>query len=391
MLRKILCILAVLAMCTMVSAFAEEAPQPVTAEELAVLLETVRTEALAAVPLNDPAAEDAQSEDGTCFQYENALIYAEGTVLSADTPVNALVFEDSEGPVFRGTGIDTRLDELLAVIPVENRELAGSREEAVLFLQETEEGGFVYGRILRDGQRVQAVEYGEVLPEGEQYRRAAVTCRMQSGLVTSLRADGLNPSGGALMDSAHAEELLAELKELSGHDEYRAVASSVNGLELTPFDENDLIFDGFSYPALQPATLPGMPEQELIDNGDGTWLMRCDAESYEAVFRCDGQGENAEILSFTLLDDMTEGPRCVRLGDLFSDDFCRFRSGENEMAEDMTELLYGTEDTDSWGYADYNPEDMTLRYVTGTAAGVRVELLLKYENNILTEIILHTV
>ena len=128
----------------------------------------------------------------------------------------------------------------------------------------------------------------------------------------------------------------------------------------------------------------------MMEDEDGTWLMRCDEESWEAVFTCDEQGGNARILSLTLLDDTVEGPRGVMLGDLFSEDFCRFRSGENEMAEDMTEVLYGTENIAPWGFATYDPEDMTLRYVTDTAAGIEVELLLRYENNLLAEIILLT-
>ena len=96
------------------------------------------------------------------------------------------------------------------------------------------------------------------------------------------------------------------------------------------------------------------------------------------------------ILSFTILDDAFEGPRAVRIGDLFSDDFNRFRNGENEMTEAMTELLYGTEGTAPYGTASYDPADMNLRYVAGTPDGTQVELFLKYENGILSEIILHT-
>ena len=180
-------------------------------------------------------------------------------------------------------------------------------------------------------------------------------------------------------------------EKLSGQDEYKAVKFSQKGLELTAFDENDLVFDGFSYTAMQPATLPGNPETELIDNEDGTWLLCCDGDGYEAVFRCGEHGENAAILSFEIRDDGIEGPRCVRLGDLFSDDFCRFRSGENEMSEDMTELLYGTEGSASWGFASYDPEEMILRYVTETQSGLRVELILRYTEHYLTEIILQTV
>ena len=85
MMKKILCLAAVLALFAAVPAAAETA-QPVTAEELGVLLESVRTEALAAAPLNDPANEDAQSEDGTLFLYEVAWIYADAPALAARLP-----------------------------------------------------------------------------------------------------------------------------------------------------------------------------------------------------------------------------------------------------------------------------------------------------------------
>ena len=388
MMRKILCLLAALMLCAVFPAAAEE-PQPVTAAELDALLESVRTQALSSELLNDPSGEEAQSEDGTLFQYTFTRIYAAGTVLAEDTPFNAVVYEDSEGPVFRFIGIDSMLDELLAAFPNENTELAGTRDEALLFLRDTE-NGFVYGRILRSGQRVFAVEYGEVLPDGDGFRHSAATFTLQDGLVTSIRMDG--PGSGQL-DAALAGELRVELQELGSRDEYRAVKTSRNGKDLEPFNESDLVFDGFSYTAMQPSTLPGSPEQEMIDNEDGTWLMRCEGPGYEAVFSCDENGENATILSFSILDEETEGPRCVRLGDLFHEDFMRFRSEDNEMTEDMTELLYGEEDGEAWGFASYDPSagETGLRYVTTTKDGLKVQLILRYVESYLIEITLQTV
>ena len=388
MKRKIFCLLVVLAVCAVFPVTAEE-PQPVTMEELDARIESVRTQALASEPLNDPADEEAQSEDGTLFLYEIAKIYAAGTALAEDVALNTVVYEDSEGPVFRNLGIDSMLEELLAAFPNENAELAGTREEALLFLKDTEEGGFVYGRLLRDGQRAVAAEYGEVLPEGERFVRSAVTFTLLDGLVTSIRVDGRN---GGQMDSVRAGEIRAELQELGEHDEYRAVKTSRNGKDLEAFSEDDLVFSGFSYTAIQPATLPGEPERELIDNEDGTWLMRCEGPGYEAVFNCDENGDNAKILSFSILDEDTEGPRCVRLGDLFHEDFMRFRSEDNEMTEDMTELLYGEEGGENWGFASYDPSDgeTSLRYVTTTKNGLQVQLILCFVENYLTEIMLQT-
>ena len=389
MKKTILCLLTALMLCIAGFAPAEDAA-PVTAEEMQSFAEIIRGVALGGEVLNDPTAEEAQSEDGTYFQYIIARVYADGTTFTADTPINALVFEDSEGKLFRDTGIDSLTDEVLAAYPLDNRDLRGTYENALLYLRETADGGFTYGGLVRDGQRISAIEYGEVLREGEGYRAVSVTYSMYNNLVTAIRFSGLNAEKG-LMDQAERDELRGQMDELALRDDYRAVKTSRNGKDLTPLTEEDLSFSGISFPDLTPDALPGEPEKDLIDNEDGTWLLRCDGDGYEAVFSCDADGGNAVILSYTILDENAEGPRAVRLGDLFADDYSRFRSEENEMTEDLTELLYGSADSTSRGEANYNPDDMSLRYVTETAGGRTVELLLKYENTILTEIILHTI
>ena len=111
MMKRILCLLAAALLCLILPAAAEENVNVVTAAELDELLESVRAQVLTEELLNDPAGEDAESEDGTFFMYGTAGVYAEGTELTADTPVNTLVFDYTEGPVFRETGIDSRLDQ----------------------------------------------------------------------------------------------------------------------------------------------------------------------------------------------------------------------------------------------------------------------------------------
>ena len=389
MMKRILCLLTAVMLCLILPAAAEENMKVVTAAELDELLERVRTQALTEELLNDPAGEDAESEDGTYFLYEAVGFYAEGTEMTADTPVNTLVFDCDEENVLRGTGMNSRVEDVLAAFPLDNADLAGTREDAILYLREPE-AGFAYGRILRDGQWINTVEYGEVVSDGEMSCRTAVTYSLENGTVNAIRVSGLNPAGGELMDASQAEEFYNELIQLAGCENYRAVKTSRNGLELTALDAEDLIVGGLPYVTMKPGDLPGTPETEIIDNEDGTWLLRCDGDGYEAVFRCGEHGEDAEILSFTILDDGIEGPRSVRIGDIFSDDFNRFRNGENEMGEDMTELLYGTEGTAPYGVAFYDFSAMTLRYVTDTPEGPQVELLLKYDNYLLTEIILHT-
>ena len=390
MFRKMFCLLTAICLALCAFAYAEGAPEAVTAAELEALLASVREQTASAEVLNDPADEAARSEDGIRFQFEIAEIFAEEETLTAETPVNTLVFQDSEGLVFRSTGIDTQWMDLLNAFPLDNPQLEGTRELAVLYLTKQKDGGFLYGTVMRDGQRLSAVEYGEMLREKDGCRKVSVTYSLMNGLVTAIRVDGLNPA--AKIETADAEETFAGLKALAEVKEYRMVASSRVGTELTPFSADDLSFAGIAYTALSPESLPDGTEQDLIDNEDGTWLLRCDGDGWEAVFTCDSQGKNAKILSYTILDPDTEGPRGVRLGDLMSDDYCRFRSEGNEMGEDMTEVLYGTADSAEYGLAsfDYSAGEAFLRYVT-EADGLRVELLLKYDQNLLKEIILHTV
>ena len=140
MMKKILCLLAAALLCCLSGTAPAEEAAAVTAAELDALLAGVRAEALSSELLNDPTAEDARREDGIYLQYPVAWIFAEDTRLAEDTPVNALVFSDSEGFVFRSTGIDTQVLDLLAAFPNMNPDLAGTREEALLYLQETEGG-----------------------------------------------------------------------------------------------------------------------------------------------------------------------------------------------------------------------------------------------------------
>jgi hypothetical protein len=389
MFKKTLCLLTALALGLCSAAFAEGGKEAVTAAELEALLSRVREQAAAEALLNDPADEDARSEDGTRFQYEVADIYAEGETLTAETPVNTLVFEDSEGAVFRGTGIDTHWVDLLAAFRLDNPELEGTKTDALLYLEEKADG-FFYGTALRNGQRLTAVQYGEVVRDADGYREVSLTYSLLNGLVTTIRVDGLNPA--AKIGEEQAQEMLSNLKALKEKKEYRQVPVSRTGTDLTPFSPEDLVFSGISYTELTPDNLPGESEKELIDNLDGTALLRCDGNGFEAVFACDMDGENTKILSFSILDPDAEGPRAVRLDDLLSDDYCRFRSEGNDMTEEMTEVLYGTEGSAEYGLAtfDYAAGEISLRYVT-EASGLRVELLLKYEQNLLKEIILHTV
>ncbi len=377
---------ALLIACLLPVVSAEEGAEPVTAAELEQFAKSVQARATAEEPLNDPSSEDAASEDGIAFVYDFATLFADRAEMTEDTLVYAVIV--NEGDTLRNVEPDWPVANLLAAHACDNATLDGSREGALLYLRGDTATGYQYGLALRDGQRVQAVEYGEALPGTGGWRCVSVLYTVQSDMVSSIRVEGLN----ATVDAGEAQARFEELSELGRQSGYTRVPTSRNGLELTVFSAEDLRFGGLYYPDLQPDSFGGEPEDVIMENEDGSWLRVVEGSGFNAVFSCDSKGQHATILSYTILSPDLEGPRGVRLGDQFHEDFSRFRNGENE-TDGVTELLYGTEGTAPWGLANYAEIDggMSLHYVTALPDGSSAELILRYLQNELTEIILHTI
>ena len=121
-------------------AFAEE-PLPVTADELAAWAEELKTQALAAQPENDPADEASDVEGGILFLYPFAALYADGTEMTADARISAVAVADADEPAsFRGAELTMTPGDLVSLFPNNNPDQAGTREGALLYLQETDDG-----------------------------------------------------------------------------------------------------------------------------------------------------------------------------------------------------------------------------------------------------------
>ena len=374
----------ILIICCGMAAGAET--DPVTMEELEAFAGQIRQMALAGKPLNDPGAEDAESEDGIGLQYAFGMVYADRAEMTGDTRIGAFMIMEREVPGVRDIAIDWDVNRVMAAIPCANPEMYGTREQALLYLTGDPEKGFLYGVVERDGQRISAMEYGAAEPAGG--KRIAMTLQISGDGVNAIRMEGL-------ADKQRPEDLsdlYQELEALGKKAGYARVPRSLNGAELEMFQESDLDFSALSYQTAVPEIFGDNVEDVLIDNDDGTWLRRVDGDGFSAVFTCDETGGEAELISYTILSEDLEGPRAVRLGDLFHEDMQRFRSGEGDVSEDGTrEVLYGQEGEAPYGLAEYgNGDEMTLRYVTKTLSGQEVELLLRYENTALTEITLHT-
>lgn len=382
MMKHMLSLLLALCLAVSLAALAA-ADGELSAEEIAAYAAELKETALQSELQNDPADEEALSEDGFAMVYLFGTLYADRTEMTPETRLAAAMITDPETAGPRGIRVNGHYPDLLAAFRNDNPTLDGSRDGALLYLQGDEASGFTYGQVLRNGQRIRSVEYGAVVPAEGGFSRTAVTFSVEMDLISVIRVEGLTET----TDAAAAADLLAGLKALQAEKGYTQFIPSWTGTDLTPFGTEDLTFSGIDFLNLKPEDFGPLAEDVLISNDEDGWLRVVSNADFSATFTCTENGGNAKISYLELVSDAAEGPRGVRLGDSISMDLNRFRSGDGEISEDaLYEMLYGTEGTAPWGKAFYLDGDgMTLRYVTG-AEGYEVELYLHYTGNELTEI-----
>ncbi len=383
MMKHLLSLLLVLCMAVSLAGAASAEAEALTLSEMEAFAAELKDRALASELLNDPADEDALSEDGYAMIYDFAALYCDRPAMTAETKLSAAMIRDEEVAVVRGVRLNAYYPEVIAAFRNDNPSLDGSRSGALLYLEGDAETGFVYGLALRDGQRLKSLEYGAVIPAEGGYTRAALTFSVDMNLISGIRLEGLTE----ITDAEAVASLISELQTLDEDRGYTEFPVSWTGTDLAVFGEEDLTFSGIRFLELQPDSFGSLAEDILMSNDEDGWLRVVNTEDYSATFLCDENGNNARITYLELTSDRVDGPRGVRLGDSFSMDFNRFRNGEGEVAADgLSEMLYGTEGTAPWGKAFYADSDgMSLRYVT-VSQGREVELYLYYEGNELTEI-----
>lgn len=388
MMKKIFSlILSICLVCGAGIAAAEgSAETPITAGELTEWSSEIKTMALGSIPMNDPTdPEDAESEDGNLFDYPFASIYADATEMTEETEILSIDLKENGAAALRGLTIGMAASDLIRAFPNDNPGMAGDRSGAILYLRDGAMGETLYGQVLRDGQRISRVEYGEIAEADGGYRRTALVCFFHEGLLYELRAEGLGQK--ANLDAESREEMIRQLQAMAGKDEYLAFASSTDGSEIAPFGEEDLVFSGIDFLRILPDELPGNPEKAMIDNGDGSWLMIVNEEGYNAVFYTDSEGNSPLIASLEITDDRIEGPRGVRLGDMLNEVYQRF-CFEKVGMDAPKSMLYGNEEELPRGSIENEAEGVTLRYLTEVTGGRVAELILRFHLNELSEIII---
>ena len=391
MLKRMLCLLVVLALLPVFPAMAEESSADILMlEELRQWVNDYKIRALASQPLNDPKAAESDTEDGYMFVYEFATLYMDRNEMTADSVVQALVIFSDEEADLRGLRVDDPAEAVLAAYYTENADLVGNSEQAILYAVDLMPEGAYIGTVHRNGQRIQVLDYSvyEQPPTGgDGYTDAGILYTMANGNVSTIRAYGLNQRIPAEEVSAAAESARA----LGAETSYSQVQTSTVGTELEPFDSEDMIFSGIDFPSLIPEDAVaafGEPLDDVWLDDDNGYMRIMQFESCEAVFLYDTARQNGRVKSLTINTDRMEGPRSVRVGDMLTSVLNRFRNGDGEF-DGMTELLYGSEESGEFGMAQYGEDaSVVLRYGALTEEGVPVLLYLNLREYVLSEIIL---
>ena len=134
MMKRIFCLLVMICVACFTAEAMADGAAALASSELVPIAAAMKSAALLSAPLNDPAGEDAQYEDGTLIRYEFAALYCDRTEMTADTEIQAISIIAGEEPVIRDTGIDSNLESVLAGYPNDNPELAGTPRRALLYL-----------------------------------------------------------------------------------------------------------------------------------------------------------------------------------------------------------------------------------------------------------------
>ena len=389
-MKKMLCVLLALLLCPMLALAEESVAEPLSYQELVSWAEGYLARAKESTPLNDPA--NALTPDGYEFVYDFATLYADTPDMSNDTALNAVVLtiDMENGP--RSVNVDNAMSVVLDAYYNENAMLEGTKEAAVLYTMDLMPASAAWGQVLRDGQRVQTIQYGvheQLATGGEGYTDAGVIYTMLENRVTAVRVYGLN----SRITLQQVNDLMYDMSNLAKETAYTQVPFSYNGLELTDFALEDLIVSGLDFLALTPETAAqvlGQPDSDTwMEDGENGYTRMQVYDGFEVTYTYDKNKANCQVYMLLITKDGLEGPRGVRCGDTFASVYNRFRNGMGEYGDDGVEMLYGENGVGSYGKATYGTDaSARLRYAFELSDGRDVVLQMDFTVMELSEIIL---
>ena len=314
---------------------AQAEAQPLTVDELIAYWDQVREAALAQ---ENPAVVE-QNEDGEFMHaYDQLLLISEEDTLTADSPMRYAEVMGEGLPVLRGVGIGSTLEEILAAYPLDNEALAGTFDEAALYISGMLPGAVSFGSLWRSGSQVSQVEYDVITPDETEAEQCFIGYVLENGVVISVY------TGVSRMPLSAAEVDVDSISRLQEEREYTAPRDA----QVEPLAREDLLFvcrdgalDFVSANSETLISLLGEPLSDQVDTEEGRSLRTMEWESAVAVLTADQDAPEA-LLSLKVYGDQLEGPRGLHMNDSLESVLARFpHEGETALYGDGQTAPYG--------------------------------------------------
>ena len=316
-MKKIIALLlAALLFCCALPALADG---PLTALELQYfwdgLLETA---------LDDEPVSPEQDEDGLfTFEFGSfALTCAErqltpdSEIMTAEMRGGILLIED-----MRGISLGSTVEEVLAAYPLDNAALAGTYDEAALYIGGMLPDAVNCGRMMRSGAEVTLIEHDALIPDGGGVEQYYVCYTFDGGVVTGIQTGRVRQN---LEDAQDEIDALSALQEQRAYIPYAAETPG-------PLAREDLMFVGrkgaldfLSAGEKELTALLGEPQADNWDAEDGAYIRTMEWEGVTAVLAYDADRETGVLAGLQVYGDQLEGPRSLHMNDTMGGVLARF-------------------------------------------------------------------
>ncbi len=383
-MKKLLLALLLLTLACSPALSESTAPAPFDAREFDAWFEA------AVSALDETTATLAENEEGFFEATQNGVTYV---FSGKDAPLREKVtgivliaepesYEHLRCP--RALIPTNSLDVLLAAYANDNPSLAGTRDEAVLYMDGDLKTGAVAGFLKRDGQRVDVIEHCAFTPlENGKIARSALVYTVESGVIMAIRA-----IAGVEIDKDAAQ---SELTALSALQEQRAYFAYDNSAP-TPFEREDLTFAGLDFLDVTPedaqAALGKAQGDDWLSDSTGETLRVMSWNDVSITFLYDDRENFQRADMLTLDGDMYECVRGLRCGDTLDDVLSRFPMEAESLEGDIV-TLYGDGVNAPYGQYEYAPGAPTLRYALALDEGGVTLMLSFLEGRMVSATIYH--
>jgi len=371
-MKKLLA-LALVLLCCLFSALAQ--PDMLTVDEILAFCDMVLEDALSSTPVSATAAEDG----GYMFVFEDFTIFTEEAQLTPNATIKGVELNSPDylKADLRGVLPADTLSDLLYAYPLDNANLQGTYDEAVLYISGLLPNTVNCGRIVRDGSHVLAVEHTIYTMDGERVEKSCVLYTLENNFVIATQV----LPGVQKMTLEDAQQELTDLSSLQEKRDYSVYAAEI----AEPFVREDLTFSGLDFLTVTPesalAALGSANSDTWVEAGTG-YMRTMQWNDVQLIFSYDGSRQSSRLLLLQVYGEGVEGPRGLHLGDSVASVLVRF-----ERAEDSVEgQLYGDGQTAPYGlYETREDGSVYVLYAAPTEEGT-VILALTFISNELVDI-----